>query len=65
MTALLRLKSSSVKVWVADDICCLALYLAVHKERFGSTETWTFNFMEENTLRSLQKKNLIREEENK
>lgn len=55
MTALLG-SSLHQLVFVAEDVCCLALYPAVRKERFGSTETWTFNFMEENTLRSLQKK---------
>jgi hypothetical protein len=52
-------------VWVAEDVCYLALYPEVDKERFGSTETWSFSFIEENTLRNLQKERLSQEEENK
>jgi hypothetical protein len=43
-------------VWVAEDVCYLALHPEVDKERFGSTETLSFKFMEENTLQNLQKK---------
>jgi hypothetical protein len=50
-------------VWVAEVVCYLALYPEVDKERFGSRETWSFNFIEENTLRNLKTK-LSREEEN-